>query len=109
MRFLSALEVRSLAEEIHPWFATWVYFAAYTGLRWSEMLRLRRRDIDVATGRVRVERQLTNNAGRLVFGPLRATRAALRARAGRAGVREYDGSLAARLELHLPGVAARET
>ena len=71
MRFLSALEVRSLAEAIHPWFATWVYFAAYTGLRWSEMLGLRRRDIDLATGRVRVERQLTNNAGRLVFGPLK--------------------------------------
>src|SRR5688500_14711163 len=38
MRFLSAEDVRALAEAIHPWFRTWVYFAGYTGLRWSEML-----------------------------------------------------------------------
>src|SRR5215211_8363397 len=58
MRFLSAVEVRELAEVTHPWFRTWIYFAAYTGLRWSEMLGLRRKDVDLPRGVVRVEQQL---------------------------------------------------
>lgn len=72
MRFLSAGEVRALAEAMHPWFRTWVYFAAYTGLRWSEMLGLRRRDIDLVRGRVRVQRQVIEVQSRFVeFGPLK--------------------------------------
>lgn len=57
---------------MHPWFRTWVYFAAYTGLRWSEMLGLRRADIDLAHGRVRVERQVIEVQSRFVeCGPLK--------------------------------------
>jgi hypothetical protein len=57
-RFLTAAEVRDLAEAINPWFRVWVYFAAYTGIRWSEMLGLRRKDIDLLRRTVTVERQL---------------------------------------------------
>ena len=72
MRFLSAVEVRELAEAIHPWFRTWVYFAAYTGLRWSEMLGLRRKDVDLLRGHVRVEQQIIEVRSRFLgFGPVK--------------------------------------
>ncbi|MDP9420782.1 MAG: tyrosine-type recombinase/integrase [Actinomycetota bacterium] len=73
MRFLSAVnKVRELAEAIHPWFRTWVYFAAYTGLRWSEMLGLRRKDVDLLRGRVRVEQQIIEVRSKFLgFGPVK--------------------------------------
>lgn len=72
MRFLSAVEVRELAEAIHPWFRTWVYFAAYTGLRWSEMLGLRRKDVDLLRGHVRVEQQIIEVRSKFLgFGPVK--------------------------------------
>ena len=39
---LSAEEVSELAAAMPAWCRTWVYFAAYTGLRWSEMVGLAR-------------------------------------------------------------------
>lgn len=70
VRFLSAVQVWELAEATHPWFRTWVYFAAYTGLRWSEMLGLRRKDVDLLRRVVRVEQQLIEvNSRFLGFGP----------------------------------------
>jgi integrase len=69
-RFLTATEVRDLAEAINPWFRVWVYFAAYTGIRWSEMLGLRRKDIDLLRRTVTVERQLLEVQSRFLgFGP----------------------------------------
>lgn len=69
-RFLTASEVRDLAEAINPWFRVWVYFAAYTGVRWSEMLALRRKDFDLLRRTVTVERQLLEVQSRFVgFGP----------------------------------------
>jgi len=70
IRFLSAVEVRDLAEAMHPWFRSWVYFAAYTGVRWGEMLGLRRRDFDLARRTVRIEQQLNEVNSKFVgFGP----------------------------------------
>ncbi len=69
-RFLTASEVRDLAEAINPWFRVWVYFAAYTGARWSEMLGLRRKDFDLLRRTVTVERQLLEVQSCFVgFGP----------------------------------------
>lgn len=59
MRFLTEDEVAELAEAIHPWYRTWVYFAAYTGLRWAEQLGLRRMDVDLVHRRVTVVQQIT--------------------------------------------------
>ena len=58
IRVLSAVEVAELAAAMPKWCRTWVYVAAYTGLRWSEMIGLRRRDIDLLCKTVTVRRQI---------------------------------------------------
>jgi integrase len=65
-RFLTASEVRDLAEAINPWFRVWVYFAAYTGVRWSEMLGLRGKDFDLLRRTATIERQLLEVQSRFV-------------------------------------------
>jgi integrase len=59
MQFLTASEVRDLAEAMPEWCQTWVYFAAETGLRWGEMLGVRRRDLDLLRREVHVVQQIT--------------------------------------------------
>jgi len=67
---LTVEEVRDLAEAMSPWFRTWVYVAAYTGLRWSEMMGLRRRDVDLLRRTVSVVQQSIEIDGRFVgYGP----------------------------------------
>lgn len=64
--------IRDLAIAIHPWFSTWVGFAAYTGLRWSEMLAVRRRDLDPLRQTVTVRQQIIEFNGRFLgFGDRR--------------------------------------
>jgi integrase len=69
MLFLSAPEVRELAEAIDPHFRALVYTAAYTGLRAGELAALRREDIDPLHGTLSVGRALKDVNGRLEFGP----------------------------------------
>ncbi len=59
MQFLTAAEVRDLAEAMPEWCRCWVYFAAETGLRWGEMLGVRRRDLDLLRRKVHVVQQIT--------------------------------------------------
>ena len=59
MQFLTATEVRDLAEAMPEWCRVWVYFAAETGLRWGEMLGVRRRDLDLLRRKVHVVQQIT--------------------------------------------------
>jgi integrase len=59
-------EIRNLADAIHPWFRTWVWFAAYSGLRWSEMLGVRRRDLDLLRRTVTVHQQIVEVNGRFL-------------------------------------------
>jgi integrase len=66
MRFLTAAEVRDLAEAIHPWFRMWIYFAAYTGLRWAEMVGVRRQDLSLVHHRVNVVQQITEVDGKIL-------------------------------------------
>lgn len=61
---LSASEVAELAAAMPTWCSTWVYFAAYTGLRWSEMIGLARRDVDLVHRRVTVRRQIVEVGSR---------------------------------------------
>jgi integrase len=42
IRFLTAADVHGLAEEMHPHFRVLVYTAAYAGLRWGELIGLKR-------------------------------------------------------------------
>ncbi|MGH9079117.1 MAG: tyrosine-type recombinase/integrase [Acidimicrobiales bacterium] len=68
MRFLSAAEVTDLAEAAGPWYATFIYTAAYTGLRLGELTALRRKRLDLLRRTVTVSEQLTAVDGRLVWG-----------------------------------------
>jgi integrase len=75
MRFLTAEEVHRLAGEIPVQFRTLVYTAAYTGMRWSELVGLRRGALDpgrravaVTEQLVRVERQWVRKAPKTAAG-----------------------------------------
>jgi integrase len=58
MAFLSWHEVAALANAHNDRLRTLIYFAVDTGMRWSELVGLRRGDVDVATRKVRVTSQL---------------------------------------------------
>ncbi|MEA2827706.1 MAG: hypothetical protein QOG43_2145 [Actinomycetota bacterium] len=58
MRFLNAEEVRRVAEELPQQFRTLVYTAAYTGMRWGELIGLRRGSVDLAAPAITVVEQL---------------------------------------------------
>jgi integrase len=58
MRFLTAAEVADLAEAIGPWYRALVYTAAYAGLRWSELVGLRAKRVDLLRRTVTVTEQL---------------------------------------------------
>jgi integrase len=60
-------EVFAIAEKIPPRFRVLVLLAAFLGLRWGELIALRRRDVDVDSGRVRVRAAVTElgNGGRV--------------------------------------------
>jgi integrase len=61
---LTAGEVADLARAIHPWFSVWVWTAAYTGIRWSEMLGLRQMDLDLLRRTMVIRRQIVEVNGR---------------------------------------------
>lgn len=63
-------EIRELADVMPEWCRSWVYVAAVLGLRWSEMLGLRRRDVDLMRRTVTVVQQSIEVQGKLLgFGP----------------------------------------
>lgn len=67
---LTVRQVYELSEAIEPRYRALVLLAAFTSLRWGELCALRRRDIDLATRTIRVERTLTElQGGGLAFGP----------------------------------------
>ena len=51
-------EIAELAAAMPAWCRVWVWMAAYTGLRWSEMVGLRRKDIDLLRRTVTVRQQI---------------------------------------------------
>lgn len=63
-------QVYRLAEGIGGRYRVFVLAAAFTGLRWGELLALRRIDVDLDAGTVRVHRSIAQlTGGRLVSGP----------------------------------------
>lgn len=68
MLFLTAEEVRTVAEAIDPFYRVLIYTAAYTGLRSGELLALRRSDLDLLRGVLHVRRSLREVGGQLSFG-----------------------------------------
>jgi integrase len=63
MRFLTPGEVAALAEAIDAWFRPLVYTAAETGMRWSELIGLRRSGIDLLRRSISVTEQLVYIGG----------------------------------------------
>jgi integrase len=69
MRFLTAAEVHRLAEEMNPHFRVLVYAAAYAGLRWGELIGLKRARVDVANRTITVLEQLVEVKGQFLWQP----------------------------------------
>lgn len=69
MRFLEPDEVVALADAIGPHFRPMVLSAAYVGLRFGELAGLRLRNVDLLRHKIKVEEQLAEIHGQLVFGP----------------------------------------
>jgi integrase len=63
---LGPAEVRDLADAVNPWSRSWIWFAAHSGLRWSEMLGARRRDLDLLRRTVSVRQQIIEVNGRFL-------------------------------------------
>jgi integrase len=61
---LSAEEIAELAAAMPAWCRSWVWVAAYTGLRWSEMIGLQRRDVDPLRRTITVRRQIVEVSSR---------------------------------------------
>lgn len=62
------VEVYRIAAEIKPWFRVLVLLAAFTGLRWGELMGLRRRHLDLTSRLVYVRTNLVEVEGKLVEG-----------------------------------------
>jgi integrase len=73
MLFLTAAEVRAVAEHIDAHFRTLVLFAAYMGLRAGELAGLRWGDVNLMQGTINVRRSLRDVNGRLEVGDLKTT------------------------------------
>jgi integrase len=67
---LSIRQVSDLAEAIDPRYQALVLLAVFGSMRWGELAALRRHDMDLEAGTVRVVRQVTElSGGQLVPGP----------------------------------------
>jgi integrase len=62
-------QVFALADAMPPRFSALIVVAAFSGLRWGELAELRRKDLDLDTGVVRVSRKLAILTGRVEVGP----------------------------------------
>jgi integrase len=58
MRFLTPTEVVQLPEGLDPWFRPFVCTAVETGMRWSELVGLRRSAVDLLRYRIAITEQL---------------------------------------------------
>jgi integrase len=67
---LSVEQVYVIADHVRPWYRAVVLLAAFTGLRWGELVALRRRHLDLDADRVvRVRSSLSEVDGKLIEGP----------------------------------------
>jgi integrase len=69
MLFLDAGQVEQLADAIGPHYRVLVYFLAYTGLRFGEVVALRVKRLDLLRGRCEVVESATEVGSALVWGP----------------------------------------
>jgi integrase len=65
-------QVFALADAMPARFSALVIVGAFSSLRWGELAELRRRDVDLETGIVRVSRKLAVLRGRVEIGPTKS-------------------------------------
>jgi integrase len=66
-------QVYALAGEVSAWFSALVLLAAFTGLRWGELISLRRRHLDLdGDGVVKVRGSVAEVYGKFIEGPPRS-------------------------------------
>jgi len=63
LQFLTPDELAGLVEAVDPWYRTFVYAAAETGMRWSELVGLRRGRVDLLRRSIAVTEQLVFISG----------------------------------------------
>src|SRR4030095_15526229 len=68
-RGVSSPQLRSWAEAVPGGYLALVLVAGYGGLRWGELVGLRRRRVDVAGARIHVVEQLAEVAGKFIVSP----------------------------------------
>lgn len=66
IRFLSVTELRTLADKIRPEYRIGVWLAGVGGLRWSEVVGLRRGRIDFETGRLHIVETTTESVNHVI-------------------------------------------
>ena len=71
-------QVFAIAEAGRPWCRGLVLLAAFTGLRWGELVELRRHNLDLAAGFVRVAGSTSEVRGVLIEGRMTKSRAGVR-------------------------------
>ena len=98
MRFATPEQVNLLAAKVPERYRALILVAAYGGLRWGELVNLRRRHVDLRRGTVQVIQQATELAGRFTVAPVKSE-------AGRRTVR-LPASVLAVLRQHLDQWAA---
>ena len=69
VRFLTPAEVKELAEAIGPQFRVLIYVAAYAGLRWVELIGLKRRRVDLLARSIAVVEQLVTFNNHAIWQP----------------------------------------
>lgn len=76
--FLSRVEVERLVEAMPPPYAALILVGAYAGLRWGEAVGLRRRDIELARSRIRVNHTAVEVRGQITLDNLPKTTRSIR-------------------------------
>ena len=69
MRHVSIPQLHALAEAVPGRYRALVLVAGYGGLRWGELVGLRRRRVDLAGARIHVVEQLAEVAGKFIVSP----------------------------------------
>ena len=73
-RFLTAAQVRDIADRLDAPYSTLVYLRAYRGLRWGEACALRRKRLDFPAGRIIVAESLAEVGGEFHWGTTKTGR-----------------------------------
>ncbi len=77
MRFATPEQVSLLASKVPERYRALILVAAYGGLRWGELVNLRRRHVDLRRGTVQVVEQATELAGKFTVAPVKSEAGAL--------------------------------